>query len=100
MVAKVRALINPEHPKQRVEIWVDGFYQKTVVLNHGAEALNAFSIDIPPGSEKYVLVEFKLPDRVSTKNLDPQWKTALGGTLNTPADDREPAIGIVSIEFQ
>lgn len=100
LVAKVRALVDSKHPEQRVDVWVDGFYQKSVVLKNGGEQLNAIEVAIPPDTEKYLLLEFKLPDRMSTKTLDPDLKKTLGGTLNVPADDREPAIGIVSIQFQ
>jgi hypothetical protein len=100
LVVKVRALVDPKHPEQRVDVWVDGFYQKSVALKNGGEQLNTIEVTIPPGTEKYLLLEFRLPDRVSTKALDPDLKKALGGTLNVPADDREPAIGIVSIQFQ
>jgi hypothetical protein len=100
IVAKVRALVDSKHPEQRVDVWVDGFYQKSAILKNGGEQLNTIEVTIPPGTEKYLLLEFKLPDRVSTKTLSPELKKSLGGTLNVPADDREPAIGIVSIQFQ
>jgi hypothetical protein len=100
IVVKVRALIDAKHPQQRVDIWVDGFYQKSVVLKNGGEQLNTIDVAIPPDTDKYTLLEFRLPDRMNSKSLDPQIKQALGGTLNTPPDDREPAIGIVSIQFQ
>lgn len=100
IIVKVRALIDAQHPQQKVDIWVDGFYQKSVVLKNGGEQLNTIDVTIPPGTDKYLLLEFRLPDRMSTKTLDTQFKQALGGTLNTPPDDREPAIGIVSIQFQ
>lgn len=100
IIAKVRTLVNSKHPEQRVDVWVDGFYQKSVTLKNSGEQLNTIEVAIPPGTEKYLLLEFRLPDRVSTKTLSPELKKSLGGTLNVPADNREPAIGIVSIQFQ
>ncbi|WP_216292238.1 hypothetical protein [Polynucleobacter sp. 15G-AUS-farblos] len=100
IIVKVRALIDTKNPQQRVDIWVDGFYQKSVVLKNGGEQLNTIDVTIPPHTDKYALLEFRLPDRISTKILGPQFKQVLGGTLNTASDEREPAIGIVSIQFQ
>lgn len=100
LLVKVRAIIDANHPQQRVEVWVDGFYQKTVVLRHGGEQLNTIEVAIPPGTEKYLLLEFKLLDRLSSKALNHALRQSLGGTLNTPPDEREPAIGIASIHFQ
>lgn len=100
LIVKVRALIDAHHPQQRVEVWVDGFYQKTVTLKQGGEQLNTMEVAIPPGTEKYLLLELKLPDRFTNQSLSPELRKSLGGTLNTAPDAREPAIGIVSIHFQ
>jgi hypothetical protein len=87
-----RALITPNHPKQGVEIKVDGIAQKPIVLTKADG--NLITIDLLDLSKdgaianQYVTIEMDFPDRARPKDL---------GIGN---DDRQLAIGITSAVFK
>lgn len=87
-----RALITPDHPKQRVVIKVDGITQKPMVLTQADG--NLITIDLPDMSQssatnnQYVTIEMDFPDRARPKDL---------GIGN---DSRQLAIGITGAVFR
>ena len=87
-----RALITPNHPKQGVEIKVDGIAQKPIVLTKAdGNIITIDLLDLSKGSaitNQYVTIEMDFPDRARPKDL---------GIGN---DDRQLAIGITSAVFR
>jgi hypothetical protein len=87
-----RALITPDHPKQRVDIKVDGVAQKPIVLTQADG--NLITIDLldlsksNPTANQYVTIEMDFPDRARPKDL---------GIGN---DGRQLAIGITGAVFR
>lgn len=88
----VRALISPNHPKQLVEIKVDGIAQKPIVLTKADGNLITIDlIDLSKGgvtANQYVTIEMDFPDRARPKDL------GIG------SDNRQLAIGITSAVFR
>ena len=68
---EMRALISPNHPQQQVDIWVNGHYQKTSILqkNQG----NIIHVSIPSdqidSGQDYLEIELKLPNKVKPVEL-------------------------------
>ena len=74
-------------PEQMIQIWLNGFFQKNVMLGNNPAVIN---LTIPSADlgQKYVLLEFRLPDRVKPKDV------GLGN------DEREEGIGLISAVYQ
>lgn len=81
------ALITPQHPEQRVEIWLDGQAQKTVTLRQIND--NQFTIAIPPSLQhsKSITIDMRFLDAISPQSLG----------INK--DDRALALGLKRIHF-
>lgn len=88
LVLDARALINGRHPSQRVEIFLNGEFQKTVELTK--EEKNLLNIDLSkiPVSSKFFTVELKVHSPRSPKEL---------GIGNDP---RRLGVGLVSAQFE
>jgi len=83
----IRALITSNHPFQKVQVWVNNELQQTVILDR--EENNRLKILLPKDSLRdYVLIDFRINDPVSAKQL------GIGD------DDRKLGIGIESAIFR
>ena len=83
---EVRAFVAPQHSHQQVEIWVNGQFQKTVILK--AFEGNHFTVQVPaPTPNQSASITLKMPDAISPKAL------GLG------ADDRLLGIGLQKIKI-
>jgi len=65
----VVAYINPTHPSQNIEIFVNGVKQDNVLLS--SAGIQKINISIPKLHPKdgYIAIEFHFPDRISPKEL-------------------------------
>ena len=68
---EMRALISPNHPQQQVDIWVNGHYQKTSILqkNQGNIIDVSISSDQIDSGQDYLEIELKLPNKVKPVEL-------------------------------
>ena len=85
---EVRAFVAPQHPRQQVEIWVNGQLQKKVILNTFEG--NHFTVQVPapgPAPNQSASIILKMPDAISPKSL------GLG------ADNRQLGIGLQKIKI-
>jgi len=81
------AYINPKHPEQIIEIYLDGKLQKKEKLSK--KDISHVDLIIPPDiSRNYIKIEFKLINPVRPKDLD--------GT----DDNRQLGIGLVGATFR
>jgi hypothetical protein len=81
-----RAFINPQNPRQRIEIFVNGSFQKR--LEFTSDQGNKVIIKLPDKIIKdYVSLEFKLVDAKSPKEL------------GVSDDNRKLAVGLTSANF-
>lgn len=85
----VRAFITKLHPKQEVEVLIDGMPPQSVALTN-AES-NIWVINLPPntGVSKYMELQFQFKNPASPKDV--------GGV---PGDDRRLGMGVISAIFQ
>jgi len=85
-------LLGPTHPKQDVEVLIDGDLAAKITLT--ADSPNVFEVRIPDAvfkrglSNKFLTLEFHFPDAASPKDLG----------LNN--DTRKLALGLISITVQ
>jgi hypothetical protein len=88
VIFTVRAFVNPKHPTQKVEVWVNGRLYQTVTLK--VFEGNHFSVKVPAAdsaAKQSALILLKMPDAISPKSL------GLG------SDDRKLGIGLAKIEI-
>jgi hypothetical protein len=84
----MRAFINPQHPKQQVNISINGVPQKSVTFSNADN--NPIELAIPPNSygKEWINLSFSLPLAISPKEL------GMG------EDTRKLAIGLKSAVFR
>jgi hypothetical protein len=84
----MRAFINPQHPKQQVNISINGVPQKSATLSKADN--NSIELAIPPNSygKEWINLSFSLPLAISPKEL------GMG------EDTRKLAIGLKSAVFR
>ena len=85
----VRAFITKLHPKQEVEVLINGMPPQSITLTN-AES-NIWVINLPPntGASKYMELQFQFKNPASPKDV--------GGV---PGDDRRLGMGLISGIFQ
>lgn len=88
LVLNVRALISAKHPVQKVSVLLDGGFQKTFELTKGEGNLLKIDLAALPPSSKHFVVELKIHNPVSPKEL------GLG------EDARKLGVGLVSAKFE
>jgi hypothetical protein len=88
LTLNLRALVNGNHPYQKVAVSIDG--QKSIDFLLSKFDSNILAIDIPTssGPSKITVLEFDLPNAISPKDI---------GIDST--DSRLIAIGLVSVKF-
>jgi hypothetical protein len=90
LILLLRAFGNANHPTQRVIIGIDGFTQETIKLNASPDHINTIELAIPAAArkDKYLLLDFQLPDRISPK------------ALGIDANSQELGIGLTAIHYR
>ena len=90
LILLLRAFGNANHPTQRVIIGIDGFTQEAVRLNAAPDHINTIELTIPTAArkDKYLLLDFQLPDRISPK------------ALGIDANAQELGIGLTAIHYR
>jgi hypothetical protein len=85
---KFRAVVSPSHPRQTIEVWVNGGLEQNQIFTQSEN--NQIVIDIPQESRKrgYMTVELRFPDRVKPNEI------GMGD------DVRELSIGIEMATFR
>jgi hypothetical protein len=88
LILDMRAFINPQHPKQQVNISINGVPQKSVTFSNADN--NPIELAIPPNSygKEWINLSFSLPLAISPKEL------GMG------EDTRKLAIGLKSAVFR
>jgi len=87
LTLEIRALINHLHPKQSVEILIDGKYQMTAIIKTPDQTQIHIPLQENSLTSPYLNLELKFPDRVQPK------KIGIGD------DERELAIGLISASY-
>lgn len=88
LTLNLRALVNGNHPYQKVAVSIDGQKPIDFLLSKFDSNILILAIPISSGPAKIITVEFELPNAISPKDIGID-----------PADNRLIAIGLVSAKF-
>ena len=83
-----RVFTSPAQPKQVIEIWLNGNYQKTISLSQAGDNPIVINLSVLKKNERFALIEFRFENQHKPSKM------------TNSTDTRELALGIVNARFE